>query len=79
MHMLGYILNLYRKEDKVKNVFHHRANDCEMRRVLFPNVGKSFGVGEINFTVINTMVKIMHTGEKPIVCIQGLYCKLEDI
>ena len=79
MHILDYILNLYHKEDKVKTVFHHKANDCEMRRVLFPNVWKPFGVVEINFTVINTMVKIMHTGEKPIVCIQRLYCKPEDI
>ena len=49
-----------------------------MRRVPFHNVEKPFGVGAINFTAIYTMVKIMDTGEKPIVCIQRLYCNQED-
>ena len=66
MHMLDYVLILYLKECNVKTVFHHSANDCEMRHVPFPNVGKRFGAGVINFTVIYTMVKIIHTGEKPI-------------
>ena len=78
LHVLGYILNLYLKECNVKTVFHHRANDCEMRRVPFPNVAKPFGVGAINFTVICTVVKIMRTGEIPIACGQRLYCNPED-
>ena len=55
---------------KVETVFHHSPNDCEMRRVPLLNVG----VGAINFTVFYTIVKIMHPGEKPIVCLQSLYC-----
>ena len=77
MHLQGYILKLYLKECKVRTVFYHRANDCEMRHVPFPNGGKPFGVGAINFIVIYTMVN-MHTGEKPIVCIQCLCCNPED-
>ena len=53
--MLNYILNLYLKEREVKTVFHQSANDCEMRCVPFPNVGKPFGVGAINFTVITLL------------------------
>ena len=78
MHMLDYILNLYLKACNIKTVFHHSANDCEMRYVPLPNVGKPFGAGVINFTVIYTMVKIIHTGKKPIVCVQRLYCNPED-
>ena len=46
--------------------------------VPFPNVGKPFRVEAINFTVIYTTVKIVHTVEKPIVCIHRLYKNPED-
>ena len=60
-------------------MFHHSANDCEMRRVPFPNVGKAFGVGAINFTVIYTMVGKLCVPEKsPSFCVQRLYCNPED-
>ena len=48
---------------QVKTVFHPSANDCEMRCVPFPNVGKPFGLGAINFKIIYTTVNIMHTEE----------------
>ena len=43
----------------------------------FLMLGSPLGAEAINFTVIYTVVKIIHTGEKHIVCVQRLYCNPE--